>query len=414
MTGPARATGDAPLGGVAEPCSPERAVSETALAGSPLAVAGRLMHEQGRWWLVDAFARLPLEAHAGHTWWHGALAIVTGTLEEGTLTQTSTLWLERSARERSLRELERLRADGRAQRLRRRAEIFAAIRAFFAQRGFLEVDTPQRLSECAPESAIDPFDAEGHHLVTSPELHMKRLLVGGIPRLFQLVHCFRKDELGPLHAPEFMLLEWYRAFVDVNAVMRDTEELICELAQRFVGAAEVALPDGRRIDVSVPFTRMTVREAFLRHAGVADAASLASEDEDRFFQLLVDRVEPGLAGEPRPVFLTHFPASQASLARLDPADPSVAERFELYLGGIELCNGYGELTCAGEQRARFEAERARRSARGRQRPGLPERFLAALEQGMPPAAGNAVGVERLVMLLLGQPRIDRVRAFEEA
>jgi lysyl-tRNA synthetase class 2 len=210
-----------------------------------------------------------------------------------------------------------------------------------------------------------------------------------------------------------MLLEWYRAFAGIEAVLQDTQALVCELCGQFCGGTELVLPGGAHIDVTPPFEHLTLREAFRRFAGVADACELSLRDESAFFQTLVDAVEPGLAALGRPVFLYDFPASQAALARLKPGDPSVAERFELYVGGIELCNGYGELNDAQEQRARFERDQKLRLARGRSDPPLPSRFLAALEQGMPPAAGNALGMERLIMLLSGEPRIDRLYAFPE-
>jgi lysyl-tRNA synthetase class 2 len=154
-----------------------------------------------------------------------------------------------------------------------------------------------------------------------------------------------------------------------------------------------------------------VRDAFSRFAGVADAAELAERDEDNYFQLLVDRVEPGLASLGQPVFLYDYPATQAALARLSPSDPKVAERFELYVGGIELCNGYGELNDAAEQRARCELDRQRRRTLGRSVPDAPAHFLRALEQGMPPASGNALGMERLIALLCREERIDAVCPF---
>jgi elongation factor P--(R)-beta-lysine ligase len=377
-------------------------------------VAGRLMQRQGGWWLADAFARIELEPHAGHGWQHGSLAVLAGRMQGGRLIDTATRLLQHASAGSSPLELERVAEAGLARRLSLRSEILGEVRVFFQRQGFLEVDTPVRVSECAPELQIDPFESGDHCLITSPELHMKRLLVAGFPRLFQLVHCFRADELGPLHAPEFLLLEWYRAFARVTDVMDDTERLIHGLCVKFSGGPRLSLASGASVDTSLPFLRLSVRDAFRRFAGVDDAAELAQSNEDGFFQALVDRVEPGLAALPRPVFLCDYPASQAALARVKPGDPSVAERFELYLGGVELCNGYGELNDAAEQRRRFELDRQRRLARGRARPALPERFLAALEQGMPPAAGNALGLERLIMLLAGEPSIDRVRAFPEA
>jgi elongation factor P--(R)-beta-lysine ligase len=379
--------------------------------GRALVLGGRLTAAQGSWWLADAFARVEVEPPGSHDFRDGSLAVLAGTLRGGRLITSQTRLLQHAAA--SARELARLGDGGLARRLVLRSEVLTAVRDFFRRDGFLEVDTPIRVSECAPEAQIDPFESGDHCLVTSPELHMKRLLVGGVPRLFQLVHCFREDELGALHAPEFMMLEWYRSFSPIEAVMADTERLIHELCARFAGGPRLSLASGVALDVSLPFPRLTVRDAFRRFAGVDDAARLALSDEDTYFQTLVDRVEPALAALDRPVFLCEYPASQAALARLAPNDPSVAERFELYVGGIELCNGYGELNDAAEQRRRFALDLARRRQRGHERPALPERFLDALDQGMPPAAGNALGVERLIMLLAGEASIDRIRPFLE-
>jgi lysyl-tRNA synthetase class 2 len=207
------------------------------------------------------------------------------------------------------------------------------------------------------------------------------------------------------------MLEWYRAFEDYRAVLEDTEQIVHALQLDVAGGPWLTLPSGKRVDLGLPFLRLSVREAFARFAGVADAPALAAEDEDRYFQVLVDQVEPAIAELGRPVFLYDYPASQAALARLSPADPSVAERFELYVGDVELCNGYGELTDPVEQRARCENDRRRRQGLGRPVPDVPERFLSALSQGMPPASGNALGLDRLIMLLSGQASIDDVVPF---
>ena len=191
---------------------------------------------------------------------------------------------------------------------------------------------------------------------------MKRLLSGGVPRCFQITRCFRRGEVGGRHNPEFTMLEWYRAFAGVGDVIDDTEQLVratFELtSRRFVEHA------GARVDVTAPFARLTVGEAFERFAGVSkdEAITLPDVDEDRFFRLLVERVEPGLARVGVPVFLTEYPAKLASLARRSPADPRVCERFELYVGETELCNGFGELTDPVVQRARRERDREWRGA----------------------------------------------------
>ncbi|HEY3664464.1 MAG TPA: amino acid--tRNA ligase-related protein, partial [Polyangiaceae bacterium] len=162
---------------------------------------------------------------------------------------------------------------------------------------------------------------------------------------------------------------------------------------------------------ALPFARMTVREAFRKYAGIADAVDLSLSDEARYFELFVAQVEPGLAREPHPLFLWKYPANQAALARLDAHDSSVAERFELYLAGVELCNGFDELTDPIEQRVRFERDAARRASEGRPIYPTDERFLTALVSGMPPAGGNALGFDRLVMLATGARELAEVIAF---
>jgi lysyl-tRNA synthetase class 2 len=240
---------------------------------------------------------------------------------------------------------------------------------------------------------------------------MKRLIVGGLPRIFELARVSRADEHGVLHEPEFTLLEWYRAFAGQDEIRADTELVIERVARALRGRPELVAPSGRVIDVRPPFSRLTVRDAFRRWAGVRDASRLARRNPDRFFELLVGRVEPRLARLPRPVFLCDYPITQAALARPSPSDPSVAERFELYVGGIELSNGYGELTDPVEQRKRFVAERKRRKAARRPAYPIDERFLAALREGMPRAGGNALGFDRLLMLALGAKSVQEVVAF---
>jgi lysyl-tRNA synthetase class 2 len=194
--------------------------------------------------------------------------------------------------------------------------------------------------------------------------------------------------------------------------MRDTEALVgAVLTAVAPGRGTLLTPDGRAIDATPPFDRLTVREAFRRFAAVDDATHLSPS---RFFELYAERVEPGLAALPRATFLTEWPLAEAALARPCAHDPSVAERFELYAGGVELCNGFGELTDAAEQRRRFEAELDARRARGARLYPLDERFLSSLAEGMPRSAGNALGVDRVVALALGAPRIADVMAFSAA
>jgi len=302
-----------------------------------------------------------------------------------------------------------LSAAGRA--LGARARALAVVREYFRGQGFVEVDTPLRVPAPGVDQHMDAVRAEDGYLVTSPEYHMKRLLVGGMPRIFQIGRATRRGERGTLHEPEFSLLEWYRAFAGQEDVLRDTEQIVARVVRALAGKARLTRAKGPSVDVRPPFPRLTIRDAFRRHAGVADAAELAQTDEDRYFEIYVERVEPALARLSRPVFLCDYPASQAALARRSPSDPSVAERFELYVAGVELCNGYGELTDPGEQRARILAERKRRHAERRPVYPIDEKFLAALGEGLPPSAGNALGLDRLVMLALGASGLSDVVSF---
>lgn len=377
-----------------------------------LCIGGRLVQTASGWQLADAFARMPLRGtlpegcRSGDlvqlegNWLNGAFDCISGSLSRRALATPE--------------EFRRLADTGLGERLSLRASLIDSIRAFFRESDFLEVDTPFRTAERCLEENIQPIAAGDSLLITSPELHMKRLLVAGVPRLFQLAHCFRGGEKGLHHHPEFLMLEWYRAFSDQQTVMKDTEKLLEHLCLQVHGSAQLPVARGRPIDLTPPFDRVTVRQAFQQYGGVQDAVQLATDDEAQYFQVLVDSVEPALARLPRPVFLCEYPATQAALARLKPADRSVAERFELYVGGIELCNGYGELNDAEEQRQRMQRHLGRPRSPGSSAGQLPQRFLAALEQGMPPAGGNALGVDRLVALLAGQSSIDSVMCFAES
>jgi lysyl-tRNA synthetase class 2 len=372
--------------------------------------------------LADAWhhcpVTLPQDARGGLG--EGCWLLVEGELAGGGITGRVLACFAGQAAG-ALGEQGRLAFTGRAQALLAREAVTRAVRAYFVEQGFLEVQTPS-LVPCPGLDAhvhslgsVERAAGERDWLITSPELHLKRLVVGGMPRVFELARCYRAEELGARHEPEFTLVEWYRAFATAEDVMADTEQLVARAAEAVGGARRLRLTEGRgaarEIDVTPPFDRVTVRQAFARYAGVPDAVLLANEDPDRYFELLVGEVEPALAAEARPVFLTEYPLSQASLARVCPHDPTVAERFELYVGGLELCNGFGELTDPAEQRRRFEAEQSRRRAAGEPVYPLDERFLAALEEGLPPTAGNALGLDRLVLLAAGVPHLGLVQAF---
>ncbi len=272
-----------------------------------------------------------------------------------------------------------------------RNKVIDTLRGFLRRRGYLEVDTPIRLPVLIPEGNIEPVQSGEFFLQTSPEICMKRLLAHGHDRLFQIGHCFRKNERGRYHLPEFAMLEWYRAGADYRDLMSETETMVRDVF-RAVKPFNTGLP--RR------FSKITVAEAFSRFTATPAIDAVAAGDFDR---LLVDEVEPGLKGMGS-VFLYDYPAELASLARLRPDDPRMAERFELYINGVELVNGFSELTDAGEQRQRFTVEIAAGGG------AMPEAFLADLEN-LGPAAGAALGLDRLVMLAADAASIDRVVAF---
>ena len=307
----------------------------------------------------------------------------------------------------------------------------AAIRAFFSERGYIEVETPVLAAGVASEANISHLrtrvrvgaETSEFYLVASPETHMKRLLAGGAERIYQIARSFRDDERTAQHNPEFSLLEWYRVGADYHGIMDETEDLLRHVARKVCG--EDLWPGAwKRWTMAEAFARCASLDiadrtpgALVRQARGAGIASVGVSDswEDAFYKILLEKVEPALK-EAGPTFLYDFPAEQASLARLKAGDDSVAERAELYIDGVELANGFSELTDAEEQGRRFAAERENMHARGLQVPAEDRRFLEALRRGMPPAAGMALGVDRLIMLLGGHAAIQDVLPFpiEEA
>ena len=287
------------------------------------------------------------------------------------------------------------------QRLTERAQIIQSIRSFFIDRGYLEVETPHRIPANAPEPHIDAIASGTCALHTSPELAMKRMLAAGYEQLFQICRVWREGERGQFHLPEFTLLEWYRGGIDYNALMNECMELL------FVLLPEGKLNrGGRTIDLTMPWHKLTVAEAFTQYASMDLNQALAS---DCFEEILTSEVEPHL-GKEKPTFLTEYPSSLAALARSKRGEPQVAERFELYIDGLELANAFSELTDAKEQRRRFEKDEELRRTAGKTPYPLPEKFLAELEN-MPEAAGIALGLDRLIMLITEAEKIDDVVAF---
>lgn len=309
--------------------------------------------------------------------------------------------------------------------LKRRALLTQATRAFFTARGFTEVETPYAVPAPGEEVHLRTFATEREAtdgtreklwLHTSPEFAMKKLLVAGAGKIFQLARVWRNAEGSALHAPEFTMLEWYEPGLGFTGLMDQTEAYLRAVLPETVTCRGITTNLSR-------FERLTMQEAFARYVGADllatanNAQALAAQAntrlrenetwEDLFFRLLLDRVEPNI-GRDHPTFLTHWPAAQAALARRDPADSRVAERFELFICGMELANAFHELTDPEEQRARFQEDRARRHALTGPDWPLDEDFLAALEHGMPPTAGIALGFDRLAMLASGADRIDQV------
>lgn len=305
--------------------------------------------------------------------------------------------------------------------LQQRSDLLAKLRQFFLDQSFTEVETPLVSHEVIPELHIQPRyvagadtpgKAPGMWLQASPELHMKRLVAAGMEAIFQVTRSFRGDEQGELHHPEFTIVEWYRVGDDMHAGISLLDNLMQALLQ------------------TPPARRTTYREAFEQHVGVnphtATAKELAAlgyvapegmalDDRDQWLNfLLATRVEPQL-GDAEPEILYHYPASQAALAAIaKKADgEQVAERFEMYWQGVELANGYHELTDAGELRTRLAAVNNARVADGRGSLPLPESLLSAMESGLPTCSGCALGLDRIVMLACKQTSLEGIIPFRE-
>ncbi len=285
--------------------------------------------------------------------------------------------------------------------------ILRAIRDFFNNQGFLEVETPIRAPAIAPEVFIIPFQSGDWYLAASPELHMKRLLAAGYDKIYQFSHCFRKGEKGRWHNPEFTMLEWYRKGADYQKIIEDTENLVLAVADK-LGFYKSIKYRGQEIDISQPWPRLTVRYAYLKSTGWDP---IAINNPEKFDMDFISKVLPSLAKD-RPTVLLDYPAVQASLARLKPNNPLVAERAEVFIGGLELANAYSELTDAEEQTKRFgETIKQIQKERGQLMP-MPEKFLEAMKR-LPECGGIALGIDRLVMLFCDADKIDDVMAFTQ-
>jgi lysyl-tRNA synthetase class 2 len=320
-----------------------------------------------------------------------------------------------------------------------RGRVLAAVRSFFAEAGFVEVETPALQISPGLEPHLKAFvtvlydpltgAALPRYLHTSPEFAMKKLLAGGMQRIWQLCHVFRDGERGATHHPEFTMIEWYRAGATYRDIMADCDALLRRVQQS--AAVEAFRWQGNTADARQEWQHLSVADACRDLAGIdllatmpdplhPDAALLAAaawraglaphdgdDWETLFFRILLERIEPKL-GIGAPTILYDYPLAQAALARRKPDDPRFAERFELYVCGLELANAFGELTDAAEQRARFEADRQKKQALYGETYPIDEDLLAALEHGLPDCAGIALGFDRLVMLAAGVDHIEDV------
>ncbi len=386
-------------------------VLRAAVTHTKIRVAGRVMtRTDAEVALSDALSRVNAQLSRVEAIEPGFLVVLDGTWDGTWLRDAEVVWAQVCPTPKADGEYARLTFDGVGPRLEQRAHAAKIARRFFEVQSFIEVETPTRLRAPGLDAHIEPISAADGWLVTSPELHLKRLIVGGMPRIFEFARCHRAEELGRYHEPEFTLLEWYRAFEPIEAVMHDTEELVRGVVMALSNQSQLKHREFA-VRVDQPFARLTVADAFERHANGANGLAIAEADPDAWFRLWVEKIEPALCHYNVPVFVTDYPAAQAALARRNPSNPRVAERFELYCAGVELCNGYGELTDPDEQLARFESELAARERGGLAAIPLDTGFIGSLREGMPPCSGNALGFDRLVMLATGAHSVADVQAF---
>jgi len=313
-----------------------------------------------------------------------------------------------------------------------RARIVRSIRHFFDRHAYIEVDTPTLQHSPGMEEHVHAFKTElvnvhqdetrTMYLHTSPEFAMKKLLVAGMGKIYQMCKCFRNAEGSTIHSPEFTMLEWYHTGVDYHQLMEEVRGLLQSVTKTFEWKGVISDPHKK-------WQKITVCEAFQMYAELdlesvledrdafaqaAEKIGIAPHDEDTwedlFFRIFLEKIEHHL-GVDVPTFLYDYPISMAALARPKAKDPRFAERFEVYICGIELANGFGELTDAVEQKKRFEEAMGKKAKRYGQTWPVDDDFIAALEEGMPPTSGIALGVDRLVMLATGSGRIEKVMSY---
>lgn len=313
-------------------------------------------------------------------------------------------------------------------------QITDLIRAFFKERGFFEAQTPALVACAGQEPYLSPFKIDfcddknkkyRGFLITSPEYSLKKLLAAGFDKIFELAKVFRQNEsFGGRHNPEFTMLEWYRTNSDYSRIMEDTEQLVSFLAKK-IKSSETILYQGQKIDLTAPWPRLTVKELFLKYANIdldkaktlADFKKQTKQDyqkfndwNDVFYLVFLNEIEPNLPKD-KPVFICDYPLPQASLAKRKNNDDFYAERFEIFVGGMELGNAFSELTEPKEQLKRFQEEQKLREKLSKESVPIDKDLIYALELGLPPAGGIAVGLERLQMLLLDANDINDILPF---
>ncbi len=289
-------------------------------------------------------------------------------------------------------------------RLRKRAGLISALRTYFDEHDFIEVETPIVIKAPAPEEYIEGIPVENGFLRTSPELQMKEMLCAGYEKIYQIGACFRKNEFGARHRPEFTMLEWYETGINYLQLLEFTADLLRSAAQKTTGSTRIEY-QGQAIDLSLAPQIITVRDAYKKYADV-DVDRITTEED--FDEIMTSQIEPYL-GIGQMTFLIDYPAKRAALARLKPGSPEVAERWELYLAGMEIANAYGELTDPDEQRKRFKKAQVVRAENNFIPYPFPDDFFQALESGMPECSGCALGVDRLAMIFTDSADISEVK-----
>ncbi|MCP4180051.1 MAG: EF-P lysine aminoacylase GenX [bacterium] len=308
----------------------------------------------------------------------------------------------------SLKPNDLLRLEKQIPTLKLRSKIINQIRLFFIKNDYMEVETPIVVNSPAPEDFINAPTASNLFLRTSPELHMKRMVAAGYENIFQIGKCFREGEIGKLHNIEFTMLEWYQANGNYNDILNFLKNMLLETVYEIFGTYTIEY-NKIKIDFSKPWEIISVAEAFAKYTGKTPSSAIK---EDLFEILLTENIEPHLPKD-RAVILIDYPAEMAALSKLHDKNPEIAERWELYLGGIEIANAYSELTDYTEQKSRFTEAHSNRKAQNL--PAYPEDkdFFESLKYGMPNFCGCALGIDRLVMIMTNCVKINEIISFIE-